>query len=324
MRRAAAAVVIAALVLAVAASAPAAGPALDFTTFTQTDLPLGDVTWTGTSFLYLAENLPQIEAADKNGAGAHQFAVFPNGLGGEEARCAMPVIAYWPAGIYCHLPDNRIYRIALDGSSMTEIAQLPGSLGSDGALAFDSSGKFGYGLLAATGGSSSNGGEIYEVRRYGHVQDIGPYPGPGGADEVAIAPKRFGPASGELLISIDQDSVSGQVLAIDRKGHLQTIATGLGNGDNPIVSIPPVPRKRPAGGPAPGLYVGDTNSMAVFFEPESVLAPYAGDVLVGSELGGDFWLIRPAGNGKGFVTSQLAVRLPNASNPNLEGAVYVP
>src|SRR5579871_2459950 len=144
MRRVCAAAVLAASALAVAAASPAAEPSLDFSTFTQTDLPLGEVTWTGTSFLYLGENLPQIEAAEASGQGVRQFAVFPDGIGGEEVRCVTPVIGYWPAGIYCHLPDNRIYRISLDGSSMTEIAQLPGSLASDGALAFDSSGKFGF------------------------------------------------------------------------------------------------------------------------------------------------------------------------------------
>jgi hypothetical protein len=316
---------LAALLLALAVAVPASadGPALSFSTFSQTDLPLGEVTWTGSNFLYLGENLPQIEAADATGAGVRLFATFPNGIGGEEVRCAVPVLAYWPAGIYCHLPDNRIYRIALDGSSMTQIAQLPGSLVSDGALAFDSSGRFGYALLVATGWSDSDGGEVYAVRKDGRVQDIGSYPGPGGADEIAIAPVKFGTASGQLLISIDQDAKSGQVLAIDRKGNVQTVATGLGNGDNPIVTIPPVPKTRPAGSPAPGLYVADTNSMAVYFEPEPVLAPYAGDVLVGSELGSDFWLIRPTADGKGFVTQHLSVQLPDG-NPNLEGTAYVP
>ena len=187
----------------------------------QTDLPLGQVVWTGSGFLYLTENSAEIDAVDATGAGMHPFATFPGTLGGEEVRCAVPVIAYWPDGIYCHLPDNRIYRIARDGSSMALIAQLPGSVLSDGALAFDSSGKFGYALLAATGGSASNGGEVYAVRRDGRVQDIGGYPGPGGADEIAIAPTRFGPASGRLLISIDEDSKSGRVLAIDRKGNVQ-------------------------------------------------------------------------------------------------------
>jgi hypothetical protein len=296
---------------------------LAFSTFAQTGLALGQVVWTGSGFLYLTENSTEIDAVDVTGAGLHPFATFPGALGGEEARCVVPVIAYWPDGIYCHLPDNRIYRIARNGSSMTQIAQLPGSAISDGALAFDSSGRFGYALLAATGGSASSGGEVFAVRKDGRVQRIGSYPGPGGADEIAIAPKRFGPASGQLLISIDEDSKSGRVLAIDRKGSLRVVAAGLGNGDNPIVSIPPAPRTRPAGGPPAGLYVPDTNSTAVYFVGADVLAPYAGQVLVGSELGGDFWLIRANAAGTGFATEQLAATLPDPS-PNLEGAAYVP
>jgi hypothetical protein len=321
--RAAPAGLVAALALAAVASAPAAGPALDFATFTSPSLTLGQVLWTGREFLYVTENSTEVDATDATGAGLHAFATFPGTLGGEEARCTVPVIAYWPDGIYCHLPDNRIYRIARDGSSMTQIAQLPGTLVSDGALTFDSSGKFGYALLAATGGSDSSGGEVYAIRKDGRVQDIGSYPGPGGADEIAIAPARFGPASGQLLISIDQDATSGRVLSIDRKGKVRVVASGLGNGDNPIVSIPPAPKTRPAGSPAAGLYVPDTNSGSVFFVPASVLAPSAGQVLVGSELGSDFWLIGPNSDGTGFVTEQLSVTLPDPS-PNLEGAAYVP
>jgi hypothetical protein len=309
--------------LALAASTPAAGPTLSFSTFAVTGLPLGQVVSTGSGFLYLTENSAEVDAVDATGAGMHPFATFPGTLGGEEARCVVPVIAYWPDGIYCHLPDNGIYRIARNGSSMALIAQLPGSVPSDGALAFDSSGKFGYALLAATGGSASNGGEVYAVRRDGRVQDIGGYPGPGGADEIAIAPSRFGPASGRLLISIDEDSKSGRVLAIDRMGNVSVVASGLGNGDNPIVAIPPAPKTRAAGSPAAGLYVPDTNSTAVYFVGADVLAPYAGQVLVGSELGADFWLIAPNRAGTGFVTRQLTAVLPDGS-PNLEGAAYVP
>jgi hypothetical protein len=323
MRRAGLAGALAAVALIAAAAAPAAGPSLDFTTFAQTNLTLGQVVWTGTSFLYVTENSTEIDAADATGSGVHLFATFPGTLGGEEARCVVPVIAYWPDGIYCHLPDNRIYRIARNGSSMVQIAQLPGTLISDGSLAFDSTGKYGYALLAATGGSASTGGEIYAVRRDGRVQDIGAYPGPGGADEIAMAPARFGPASGQLLISIDEDSKSGRVLSIDRKGKVRVVASGLGNGDNPIVSIPPAPKTRPGGSPPAGFYLTDTNSMAVYFVGAGVLAPYAGQVLVGSELGADFWLIKPNAAGTGFVTQQLGAELPDQS-PNLEGGAYIP
>jgi hypothetical protein len=314
------------LVLALAAmllgtgAATAAAPTLTFTTFAHTDLPLGQVVWTGSAFLYLPENLPQIETADARGANARQFGVFPGGLGGEEVRCVVPVIAYWPDGIYCHLPDNRILRLSRDGSSFQLLAQLPGGL-SDGGLAFDSTGKFGYALLAATGGSGSSGGDVYAVRRDGRVQHLGAYPGPGGADAIAMAPKSFGRASGLLLLSIDQDSVSGRVLAIDRKGNVRVVASGLGNGLNPIVAIPLAPSTRPAGAPAAGLYVPNTNTMDVYFATADQLADYAGQVLVGTELGGDFWLIRPSATG--FVAEQVAVQLPT-DDLNLEGAAYVP
>jgi hypothetical protein len=306
--------------LAAAGASGAAAPTLTFTTFAHTDLPLGQVVWTGTSFLYLAENLAQIEAADASGANAHLFVTVPGGLGGEEIRCAVPVIAYWPDGVYCHTPDNRILRIARDGSSFTQLAQLPGGP-SDGGLVFDSTGKFGYALLASTGGSAFSGGDVYAVRRDGRVQHIGSYPGPGGADGLTMAPKKFGRASGLLLLSIDQDAVSGRVLAIDRKGQVQVVASGLGNGDNPIVAVAPVPKTRPAGLPAAGLYVPNTNTMDVYFAPAAQLAPYVGQVLVGSELGGSFWLVRPTATG--FASEPVAVQLPTG-NLNLEGAAYVP
>jgi hypothetical protein len=312
--------VIAAAALLGTGAATAAAPTLTFTTFAHTDLPLGQVVWTGNAFLYLPENLPQVETADASGGKARPFVVFPGGLGGEEVRCAVPVIAYWPDGIYCHLPDNRIFRLSRDGSSFTLLAQLPGGL-SDGSLAFDSTGKFGYALLAATGGSGSSGGDVYAVRRDGRVQHLGSYPGPGGADEIAMAPKSFGSASGLLLLSIDQDSTSGRLLAIDRKGNVQIVANDLGNGLNPIVAIPAAPKTRPAGAAAAGLYVPNTNTMDVYFASAAQLADYEGQVLVGTELGGDFWLIRPSATG--FVAAQVAVQLPTG-DLNLEGAAYVP
>jgi hypothetical protein len=315
-----AALAVATLGLAAAATAAGGPPALTFTPFVQTDLALGQVLWTGDRFLYLAENVPTMEQSDAAGTNLRPFATVANGLGGEEVRCAVPVTAYWPDGVYCHTPDNRVLRFARDGSAVTELAQLPGGQ-SDGALAFDSTGRFGYALLAATGGSASNGGDVFAVRKDGRVQKLGSYPGPGGADEITLAPKSFGRASGLLLLSIDQDGVSGRVLAIDRQGNVQVVATGLGNGDNPIVAIPPSPARRNAGGPAPGLYVPDTNSMAVFFAPAAQLAPFTGQVLVGSELEGDFWLINSTTSG--FQVTQLVPSFPTG-NLNLEGAAYVP
>ena len=73
--------------------------------------------------------------------------------------------------------------------------------------------------------------------------------------------------------------------------------------------------------PAAGFYVPNTNTMDVYFAPAAELLPYAGQVLVGTELQGNFWLIRPTANG--FATEQVAVQLPSG-DLNLEGATYVP
>ena len=80
---------IAAAALLGAGAATAAAPTLAFTTFAHTDLPLGQVVWTGNAFLYLPENLAQVETADASGGKARPFAVFPGGLGARRsgARC---------------------------------------------------------------------------------------------------------------------------------------------------------------------------------------------------------------------------------------------
>ena len=65
----------------------------------------------------------------------------------------------------------------------------------DGALAFDSVGRFGYRLVAATGrsgGAKPAGGAVYAIGPHGGVHRVGSYAGPGGADELVIAPRQFG------------------------------------------------------------------------------------------------------------------------------------
>src|SRR5262249_4774416 len=168
----------------------------------------------------------------------------------------------------CHTPDNRVIRFNRDGSNMTELARVPADSNSDGGLVFDDVGRFGDALLVSTGGSSTAGGQLFKVRRDGHVQPIASYPGPGGAENLAIAPATFGAAAGACLLSIDQDSVSGRLLEIDRKGKLTTVADGLGLGVNPLVVIKPPPKVR-APGPAPGLYLADTTSKQIWFAPAS-------------------------------------------------------
>jgi hypothetical protein len=305
--------------LAVAPASAESGPALHFTVFAQTDLPLGQTMWTGQEWLWNAENLGRIEAADAGGGNVRAFASFDQG--GEEMRCAVPPNGLWPDGVYCHTPDNRVVRFARDGSNMTQLARLPAAGNSDGALAFDDVGRFGYALLVATGGSASSGGEVFAVRKNGRVQPLGSYPGPGGADEIAVAPSGFGAAAGWCLLAIDQDSVSGRLLALDRKGTLKTIATGLGNGLNPIAVVRPAPKTRPAGSPAPGLYLADTNSKAIWFAPASGLSSYVGSVVVGTELTGQLWVVRPRGGG--FDVLPATADLPQ-QGWNLEGSTYIP
>jgi hypothetical protein len=316
MRRSVRLALLVALV-AVPAASSATGPTLHFTVFAQTDLPLGQALWTGREWLWNAENDGKIEAADADGRNVRAFAAFDQG--GEEMRCSVPPNKLWPEGVYCHTPDNRVVRLDRNGSNLTQLARLPADANSDGGLVFDDVGRFGYALLASTGGSGSNGGQVFAVRKDGRVQTIGSYPGPGGAENLAIAPAKFGSAGGWCLLSIDQDSVSGRVLAIDRKGTVRTIAGGLGNGINPIVVVRPPPKPRPAG-PPPGLYLADTISRQIWFAPAEDLQVFVGTVVVATELTGQVWVIRP--NGTGFEALPATSDLPQHAW-NLEGSSYV-
>lgn len=292
---------------------------LHFTLFAQTDLPLGQAFWTGREWLWNAENEGKIEAADADGHSARLFAAFDQG--GEEMRCAVPPNRYWPDGVYCHTPDNRVVRLSRDGLTMTVLARVPASTNSDGAIAFDDGGRFGYALLVATGGSGSDGGQLFAVRKDGRVQPIGSYPGPGGAENIAIAPAAFGGTKGWCLLSVDHDSADGRLLAMDRKGTVKTIAAGLGSGLNPIVVIPPPRKVRPAGGPPPGLYLADTLSKQIWFAPAADFKGFTrGAVLVCTELTAQCW-ISSDGNGDNLV--QVPTDLPQQAW-NLEGSTYVP
>jgi hypothetical protein len=306
------------VVLAVPAARAASAPALHFTLFAQTDLPLGQATWTGREWLWNAENDGKIEAADADGRNVRPFAAFDQG--GEEMRCSVPPNKLWPDGVYCHTPDNRVVRLGRGGSNLTQLAKLPATGNSDGSLVFDDVGRFGYALLVATGGSGSSGGQLFAVRKDGRVQTIASYPGPGGAENLAVAPADFGTAGGWCLLSIDQDSVSGRLLAIDRKGNVKAIASGLGNGANPVVVVRPAPTSRPAG-PTAGLYLADTTSMQIWFAPASGFQVFAGSVLVGAELTAELWVVQP--NGSGFDALRVATDLPQRAW-NLEGSAYIP
>jgi hypothetical protein len=58
----------------------------------------------------------------------------------------------------------------------------------------------------------------------------------------------------------------------------------------------------------------------VYFAPAATFAPYQGTVLVGSELRGLFWIIRPDGNG--FQAIALSTNL-KGKHYNLEGGIYI-
>jgi hypothetical protein len=187
-------------------------------------------------------------------------------------------------------------------------------------LAFDTVGKLGHALIAATGRSGAGrapGGTVYAISASGATRTIGSYTGPGGADELAITPARFGSGGGQVLLAVDAGS-SGTLVLMDARGHTRTIAR-LPDGPNPIAVITKAQRKGAT--PVPrGLYVTDTASHDVFFASATQLEPYAGDVIVGSELKGLFWIVQPSG--RGFRTFELQTMLPGKSF-NLEGAAYV-
>src|SRR5207302_9590163 len=110
---------------------------------------------------------------------------------------------------------------------------------SDGALAFDTVGRFGYRLVAATGRSGHSkpaGGVIYAIGPGGRVERVGTYPGPGGSDEIAIAPGSFGTAAGWALVAPDPGAHGGAIVAVSRHGRVRTLAT-LPTGPNPIAVI---------------------------------------------------------------------------------------
>ena len=99
-----------------AASAAAAGtPTLHFRSFTKTDLPLGQVLWTGSG-------IPVRRREHRRDRGVRPARHEPRAVrvvrqGGEEMRCATSLgKPWWPAGIYCHTPDNRIIHFSPDGS----------------------------------------------------------------------------------------------------------------------------------------------------------------------------------------------------------------
>jgi hypothetical protein len=310
------------LVLA-AVVAPAAGgaaPIVRFRLFARTGLRLTDIAWTGRQFLYVENTTNRVWAAGPAGRPIAPFATMPRQV--EETRCRLSPGAHgFPAGdTFCHSPDNTIYRISPDGREVSVFATLPRSARSDGALAFDTVGAFAYALIAVTGRSGApapRGGSAFAIAPTGVVRRIGSYDTPGGADEATVAPPGFGTAAGQLLLAVDAGK-GGSLVAMDPRGRTRTLVT-LPDGPNPIAVLAPG-QAGAAGAAQAGLYVTDTLSRAVFFAPAAALAPLAGNVVLGSELLGHFWTVRP--RGAGFAAVAVPTNL-TGTKYNLEGAVYI-
>jgi len=301
-------------------AARAGAPAVHFRIVARTGLHLTDIVWTGRRFLYVDNTTNRVATAGPSGAPLTPFARMPRQV--EETRCRLSPGAHgFAAGdLYCHAPDNKIYRISPDGTRIAVVATLPHASRSDGALAFDTVGAFGFALLAATGRSGSatpSGGSVFAIDPAGRVRRVGGYHTPGGADEIVVAPASFGAASGQVLLAVDAGK-SGSLVAMDARGRARTLLT-LPDGLNPLVVL--ARGQTPPAGAAPaGLYVTDTLSRDVYLAPAAELAPFAGAVVAGSEVRGLFWIVRPQGNG--FAAVALPTTFTGARH-NLEGAIYV-
>jgi hypothetical protein len=243
----------------------------------------------------------------------------------EETRCiASPGTHGFPTGyIFCHSPDNKIYEISPDGSETKVFASLPAPYppASDGALIFDSLGRFGYGLVAATGRSGAAtpaGGIVYTIDSSGHVQEVGTYKGPGGADEVMIAPSNFGSLAGEVLLTVDAGPSGGHLVAMAPDGRTETLASFPGDGPNPILQIPTAVAT--TGNPAPGIYMTDDSTKDIYYVSASQLTPFAGDLFVATEMDARFWIFEPEGK------RLRAIAVDNTTQHHghsLEGAIYI-
>ena len=305
------------LVVPVARPTPSQAPSLHFSAGAPTSLRLTDVVWTGTRFFYVDNTTNRVFAAGPDGKTTGLFATMPNIV--EETRCVTSPsrFGYPKGGLFCHSPDNRIYRIAADGTT-TVFATLPETTISDGALAVDRVGRFGHRLVAATGRSGEDGGTLYTIEPAGAVHRIGSYPGPGGAENVVIAPATFGSQGGSALITIDKGDTYGSLVAVGPDGTATTIAR-FPDGANPIAFVPS--RLRANGVPAAGFYVVDTNLGQVLVASASQFSGHSGAAIVGTEVKGQMWLVEP--HGSSFDAVQVQTNLADQSY-NLEGATFVP
>jgi hypothetical protein len=305
---------------AVGSSGAPPGATLSFRVFSHTNLPLSDVAWTGSQFLYATETIGRLAVSGPTGSPIAPLATIPQEV--EEVRCVPSPGAHGFArgDVYCHAPRGTIWRIGADGSTHV-FATLPETEQQDGTLAFDRHGGFGFAMLVSTGGSGSDGGNVYALDAAGSVRTIGAYPGPGGADGIELAPSRFGNAANDLLLAIDSTgnpSTYGAVLAMKPDGSVRRLVA-LPEGLNPIVAIGR--DDAPRGKASAGLYLADTKSTNVFRAPAAQLRRYAGSVLVGTETTARLWIIQPSGSD--FLAVPVRHNLSSGAIWNLEGGCWV-
>jgi hypothetical protein len=298
-------------------------PFLKFELFSSTGLPLSDLTWTGERFVYATETEGTFSVSGPTGSPVTPFATIPSEI--EEVRCRpSPGTHGWPAGfVYCHAPHGLVYRLAADGS-VTQFAAIPENDKQDGVIVFDQAGLYGYAMLVTTGGPNGDGGTVYALAPDASRRVIGSFAGPGGADNLELAPAQFGAASNQLLIAIDYDNgaggAAGRVLAMSPTGAVRTLVN-FKEGLNPIAVVGR--GDAPRGAARAGFYATDAITKTVYFLPASVLARYPNTVIVGTEKTAHFWLVR-AGNNSKFAQLRLKGNLEQMSGTwNLEGAEWV-
>jgi hypothetical protein len=294
-------------------AAAAASPHVKVRPFLKTNLPLGDVVATDGHVLYVAEHTGQIDVGGLDGSRPKPFVALPRG---EEARCVpSPPNTVFAPGLYCHTAANNIYRVT-DSGRVLLFARLPERRTSDGALTFDTSGRFASALLAATGRSNDHhGGGVYAIDARGVVVKLGSYPGPGGAENAAIAPEGFGTASGDLLLTTDTPSGEGRLIAFSPRGGAGVLAVVRGDGLNSLAVLP-----HRWSGNRSGVLIADTLSRIAWMVPSRQLRRYEGDVLVAAELRGWVYVVEP---GQPYRTIRLETNLTR-SHYNLEGAAVIP
>ena len=114
----------------------ASRPALTFHVIAKTSQKLDSIVWTGRQFLYVQNTANTVWAAPPAGHPLQRFATMPKLA--EETRCILSPGGHGfpPGSIFCHSPNNKIYEISPDGSSVTVFASLPAPypLAADGAL----------------------------------------------------------------------------------------------------------------------------------------------------------------------------------------------